>query len=284
MKRSKQDAVPGTAIKSRRMMLPYAIVLIIALGYVDLRTGYEVSFAVFYLWPILLVAWNQEKVSAVALSLMSAVIWMMVDLAAGHVYSQAWIPCWNALTRLGFFLITVFLTIRFKKEFQAAHELARTDSTTGLLNSRAFMSLFKIEAERSRRFRRPVTLMYMDLDNFKRLNDEFGHDRGDEVLSLFATTLKTNTRIYDVAARLGGDEFVVLLPETSLDQARQAVQKLKDVLTKTLEEQAPFVTISIGVVTHRNPEGIQNIIRIADALMYEVKESGKGDVRFKEII
>lgn len=270
-------------VKNNWFLYLQAVCLLVVISVIDRYTGYEISFSIFYLWPIVWVASKGHRTAAMVLSVASAAIWCAADLAAGHTYSQPWIPYWNATTRFGFFWIASYLTTRFTEELQVARQLARTDAVTGLCNSRAFMDILKRELERTRRFSRSVTLVYMDLDYFKRLNDEYGHDRGDEVLAAFATALKKSIRMYDTAARLGGDEFAVLLPETSFDQAHVVVGKLKGVLMRVLEERSPFVTISIGSVTHRNPDGVQSLIRAADQLMYEVKESGRNDVRFQEI-
>ena len=97
---------------------------------------------------------------------------------------------------------------------------SRSDPLTGVANSRVFLELLKREIARARRYKRPLTLAYLDLDNFKSVNDILGHAMGDKVLQTVVSTVNANIRVTDVVGRLGGDEFVLLLPETDMQGAR----------------------------------------------------------------
>ncbi len=159
-------------------------------------------------------------------------------------------------------------------------QLAEIDPLTGALNTRAFIERATREISRSRRHGRPLSLAYMDLDNFKAVNDTKGHAQGDEVLRKVVSTLKSRSRAQDLVARLGGDEFVILFAETDSKGASQAVENLQQTLTKAMEQEGWPVTFSIGLLTHQKPPtDLGEIITTADNLMYGAKKSGKNQVR-----
>ncbi len=158
-------------------------------------------------------------------------------------------------------------------------KLSRTDSLTGVANRRAFYESADIERKRATRYTRPLSLAYIDLDNFKQVNDQSGHETGDQVLSRVGEILQENTRAETVVARLGGDEFAVLLPEADAASATSVTNKLHHLLTKAMRESGWPVTFSIGVVTYdKPPESIELMVQAADELMYRVKRQGKDRV------
>ncbi len=135
--------------------------------------------------------------------------------------------------------------------------------------------------DRAARYQHPFTLAYIDLDNFKLVNDRFGHATGDRALSTVAGFIREHSRRTDALARLGGDEFALLLPETDEDVARAAIAKLRKGLTQEMQRHGWPVTFSIGVVTCRAcPGSADELIAAADRLMYSVKNGGKDDDRY----
>jgi diguanylate cyclase (GGDEF)-like protein/PAS domain S-box-containing protein len=157
--------------------------------------------------------------------------------------------------------------------------VSRVDFLTQIANRRAFSEILQLEIKRSRRYRRPMTLAYLDLDNFKQVNDQFGHDTGDELLRLTAQTLRANIRATDTIARLGGDEFALLLPETDHQPACAVIAKLRGILLETIEARHHAVTLSVGLATFAAPgDSIDEVIKIADDLMYSAKNQGKNCV------
>jgi diguanylate cyclase (GGDEF)-like protein len=148
-----------------------------------------------------------------------------------------------------------------------------------LANRRAFYEMVQAERARSARYGRPITLGYLDVDNFKRVNDTFGHAVGDELLACVAQVLRTRLRTSDSVGRLGGDEFALLLPETSAQAGEVALQSLRAALVDTMKLRGWPVTFSIGAATFlENPPSTEQMIRTADELMYTVKKSGKNRV------
>ncbi|MFZ6872697.1 GGDEF domain-containing protein [Undibacterium sp. Di27W] len=168
-------------------------------------------------------------------------------------------------------------------ENKLAHmsELVREDQLTGSLNRRGMDDVFEREADRADRRNTPLCVALLDLDNFKKLNDTHGHAAGDEALVHLVRIVKQTLRSIDVVARYGGEEFVIIMPETQLDEAAQAMMRVQRELTKhffTANEQRLFITFSAGVAL-RNPREPQDAtIKRADKAMYEAKQSGKNRV------
>ena len=152
---------------------------------------------------------------------------------------------------------------------------ARRDSLTGLLNRNAFEERFNVEQARSRREGTPLSILAVDVDGFKALNDSLGHGSGDDVLRSVAEALEDMTRDIDAVGRLGGDEFAVLLPSASENEARLVAEDLRSMIAEMLDEEAHAATISIGVATGRAPvPSFEELWRSADSAMYAGKRAG----------
>lgn len=138
--------------------------------------------------------------------------------------------------------------------------------------------------ERTRRWRRPLTLSCIDLDNFKALNDGFGHAVGDEVLRTVAVSLRSGIRSTDLAARIGGDEFALLFPETDKVGARAVLETVLGRLHQDMTRAGWPVTASVGSVTTTEATTVESLLRQADQVMYEVKRTGKAALRAAETV
>jgi diguanylate cyclase (GGDEF)-like protein len=259
-----------------------SLVAVVLLGMIDFLTGYELSFSLFYLIPISAATWFVGRRLGLTVSSASATAWLIADIASGHGHSTLLINLWNALIRFGFFVFVTLLLAGLRESYRREQELARMDYTTGIANSRYFYELAQLELERARRFYHPFSVAYIDLDNFKQVNDQFGHAKGDEVLNVVGRVVRDNLRAIDVAARLGGDEFALLLPETNQTGARAAVSKIQNELLEQMHSHNWPVTFSIGVVTFVDPPAsVDAMIYAADALMYTVKSNSKNGVRYE---
>jgi diguanylate cyclase (GGDEF)-like protein len=160
------------------------------------------------------------------------------------------------------------------------------DPLTGIFNRRGFMEACEVELARARRHDRPLSLLMLDVDHFKRINDTHGHAGGDMALRHLADTLRAALRVTDIAGRIGGEEFAVLLTETDLAGARQLAQRLRDGIAGAVLEVGAHqirMTVSIGVAPVR-PEGgradgpIARAMSDADAAMYRAKTAGRNRV------
>jgi diguanylate cyclase (GGDEF)-like protein len=267
--------------KNRLFWIGAGFLLVIALGAVDYFTGYELSFSLFYMGPIALVAWKTDRKSAILVSVASAVTWGAADFLSGHPYSSPLYYFWNSLIRLGFFVIVSTLIVSQRKFMDRETAFGRTDFVTEMPNARHFYDVVASELGRSSRDGRPLTLAYVDLDNFKAVNDRYGHAAGDNVLRTVASVLSGHLRTSDLVARLGGDEFAVLLPETGSGSAQGVIAKLRAALNDAMKKNEWPVTFSIGVITClKCLLSVDDIVRLADDLMYTVKSKGKDGVTF----
>jgi len=253
------------------------------LAFVDYITGSEISFSVFYLAPVLYVAWFAGRSSGAAIAVISAATWGLVDVAAGASYSSAIIPVWNSVMRLCFFLITLWLLGQMQQANAEVRILAQTDSLTGLANTRSFYEALSQEIMRLARYDRPFTLAYADLDWFKSVNDTHGHAAGDALLREIAAALKNSLRDSDLIARLGGDEFAILMPETAQDSATFALARAFEATTAIMLAKAgslPGIGLTIGAVVFLSPpESLDAAVSAADKAMYEGKRAGKGTIK-----
>ncbi|MBC3861746.1 GGDEF domain-containing protein [Undibacterium jejuense] len=160
-------------------------------------------------------------------------------------------------------------------------ELVREDQLTGSLNRRGMDDIFEREADRADRRNTPLCVALLDLDNFKKLNDTHGHAAGDEALIHLVRIVKQTLRSIDVIARYGGEEFVIIMPETQLEEASQAMVRVQRELTKhffTADEKRLFITFSAGVALRAPRETQEALIKRADKAMYSAKQSGKNRV------
>ena len=167
---------------------------------------------------------------------------------------------------------------RARKE---AEQLARQDALTGLPNRRGFFEQAAGVWGNVLRRQRPLSVLMIDIDHFKPVNDRYGHDVGDQVLAAVANLLKQNSRVGDIVARWGGEEFLLLLPETDLPQASALAERIR----LAVAEQAALVaqhehrlTVSIGCVQHRDEASLTDLIRAADQCLYSAKEQGRNRV------
>jgi diguanylate cyclase (GGDEF)-like protein len=254
------------------------------IGLVDYSTGYEISLAILYFGPVAFATWYANRSYGYLAAVLATVVGIRADLSAGHAYTHSVIPFWNGFVQLAFYLISVRLMDMLRARLHVEQRLARTDALTGILNSRAFVEHMGYIIALARRDGAPMTLAYIDLDNFKQVNDNHGHSEGNRLLQLVGRTLRDSVRQTDAVARLGGDEFALLLPVTDADAAKKLVGKLKLRLDRELSQGHPTITCSVGAVTFLQPPASADAaIRIADGLMYQAKRQGKNAAVFETI-
>ena len=277
---AKFDKYMSSLTRSRVFILSFFCVCII--GYIDHLIAPRLSLSVFYAVPVAGAAWYINRQAGVFMSIFAALIWLAADLDSGHTYVHLLIPYWNCIVRLIFFLIiTVQLTI-IRSKLDIEESLADTDYLTGLKNSRSFYEYVEFESHRSRRSLKPMTIVYIDLDNFKYINDSLGHNEGDELLKAVGETLKTNIRQSDIISRLGGDEFAGLFPEADFDKSKVIITNIAEHLNKAMNSRNWPVTFSIGAITFNKPlDSTHEMIKAVDKVMYEVKNKSKNNIAHK---
>ena len=261
----------------------WAVILVTTagLGFLDYITGFEISFSFFYLLPVSLASWTLNRAVGFSISIFCAITWLFVNQFAGKYYSNSFIAYWNSLTRAGFFCVVAFLMSGMRKIIEHERLLARTDFLTDIFNRRAFYFLVDKEISRFDRYPREFSIIFIDLDNFKAINDQLGHNIGDSLLQSVARVLTGTARTVDTVARLGGDEFAVLLPETDTEAVHAFTQRLQSCLLAEMRNHHWPVTFSIGALTcQAAPSSSQELIRQADQLMYSVKATCKDAVAY----
>lgn len=252
------------------------LVTLLAVAVVDLATGTELSFSLFYLGPIAFYAWRTDLLGGVVASAIGAGTWYAIGILGGERHSHALIPLWNAMVRFGFFVIVSLLLVKLRRTMDHERSLARTDPLTGLPNRRTLMEQTAIEIARAQRTGRPISFAFIDLDNFKAVNDRFGHAAGDELLKQAASAIDLVLRSVDIRARVGGDEFAIALPDTDAEAAREIVARLSAAFS------AVGIAMSIGAAVFETaPVSVEAALSYVDSLMYEVKaqRSDRAEVR-----
>jgi diguanylate cyclase (GGDEF)-like protein len=256
----------------------YSLLLCLLVAILDYLTGYKVHVALLYILPILLVSWAAGRTMGFVLSVLAAGSWFVANSLTWPSDVSRTAHFWNAGVRLITFLASAHL-ISALKETRGEALQSRIDPLTGAGNLREFRDRAAAEIIRSRRYQHPLTVAYLDLDNFKAVNDRFGHATGDEVLCTVVGTLRRNIRESDLLTRVGGDEFLLLFPETKSEAAPKAVQKMEEMLEQVIRERQWPVTASIGVVTFITPpESVDELLKVADRAMYSAKAAGKNRI------
>lgn len=249
------------------------------LGMFRRETNAEFSLATMALFPVLVIAWLGGKRHGLAIAALAAAVWGTGDYFTSHKFSAPWIVWANVATHFITYGLVAILAAQVRLQFDREYQNATRDILTGLQNRRAFLEVGVAEADRSKRYAHPMAVIFLDLDDFKRLNDVKGHAVGDAALKATAKALQNSLRSSDYVARLGGDEFAVLLPEAGYDEAVETGRKILASVNNALVNFPP-VGASIGVawfevINRTFPE----MLKSADDLMYEVKEDGKRNMR-----
>jgi len=280
MKRSLPSLYAFLEKQSRMTILVLGTLIIAVFGTLDYMTGPDLSLFIFYLVPVSLATWFAGPASGITLSVLSAVAWSLADTLSSHAGRHAAVPYWNLFMELSAFFLASSVLAGLRSSMEREQKLGRIDYLTGAVNSRYFAELADREIQRALRYRHIFSAAYLDLDNFKTVNDNKGHQEGDRVLKLVVSTIFDSVRTTDIVARLGGDEFIILFPETDSAMARTAIEKILEKLLALMTANNWPVTFSFGLVTFDSaPQSVHHLIKLTDAVMYEVKNSGKNGVK-----
>ncbi|MNN15731.1 putative diguanylate cyclase YdaM [compost metagenome] len=167
---------------------------------------------------------------------------------------------------------------QLQRQLDENRELAERDALTRIANRYRLEKVLQLECERAHRFRQPLSLIAMDVDDFKPINDQYGHARGDAALIQVVDNLRTCLREHDLLARWGGDEFVIVLPQTSLAEALEVAAQLRQVMEQVEPVGDCRLTMSYGVVQWQEGEDQHDVLARADKALYRAKGAGKNAV------
>jgi diguanylate cyclase (GGDEF)-like protein len=256
-----------------------AYALIIVVGVIDYFTGFQTSFAPLYMVPVAVIAWFRGRTTGVVTAFIAGAVQLSFDLAAaGSIRFLAGIA-WNTVSVVLLAALMAITLALLHSVLDQESNLARTDPTTEVSNGRGFGEQLTAEMARSRRYSRPFSVAFIDLDDFKQVNDRLGHDAGDRLLHDVGASIRDVIRKSDTVGRLGGDEFAVLLPETGTDAAFSIGEKLLGALGDLSDSGDWRIGASIGIATYvRPPESGDEVLGRADEVMYLAKRAGKGRV------
>jgi diguanylate cyclase (GGDEF)-like protein len=262
--------------RSRALLLVLTFALVLVVGVIDFFTGPQLSFSIFYVVPIGVAAWIGGRKGAAWAAVLSTVALVAADLLGAAQHRALSVVFGTDIFRVVVFVLIAALLSELRVLLEAERDLALLDPLTGVANVRRFAELAEAEIYRARRYGRPLSVAFIDVDDFKRINTEIGHTGGDAVLRAIATQIRSTTRASDTVARLGGDEFVVLFPETGAAAAERLLVRLAERLGSVGVWSGRPVSLSIGLATFATaPSGVDQIIEWSDRLMYEAKEAGK---------
>jgi diguanylate cyclase (GGDEF)-like protein len=253
-------------------------------GWLDFTTGPRVGLSLLYLAPVAAAAWWLGAASAGVCGAAAGVAWLWADVASREPVELP-VSLWNGFTRLAIYIAIGLLLSRVRSDrrrltdlLEREKSLARTDPITGLMNHRGFVESLMREASRCRRTVSPLCLAFMDLDNFKQVNDRYGHAAGDAFLQRIARAISDTVRAGDIPARLGGDEFVILFWDVDRRAVEGIAQRLIDRVKEAgreYPEAGPGLSVGIAYFDVP-PDSTEEILKRADNAMYEAKTLGKG--------
>jgi diguanylate cyclase (GGDEF)-like protein len=268
--------------RQKKIMLWGIIALfLLGLGIFDYLTGALFSISLFSLLPISLASWSLGRAPGRITALCAAIIMLISNLLADDPVSSQFVIIWNTSIRLVIFISFSTLLSEFRSLLEHQTELSRTDSLTGVLNRRAFYEAADLELKKIGRYRRPLTVAFMDLDNFKAVNDAYGHMVGDKLLQRVAERIKLQLRATDIVGRVGGDEYAVLLPEMDEAAAEIVISRLQTALLDEMARAGWPVTFSMGILTcNTAPPSTEDAVHLADQLMYAAKRTGKNCIEY----
>src|SRR6267378_3563240 len=271
-------AAPLSPALRRALRLSAYVAMTLGVYWANDHTPPEIRLGILYIVPVLLATWTEGLAwglgfAVVTIGLREVVAWDQLPAGTPLLWRLV-----NAVTYVVVLAVGMAGLQRLRHIQQQLSRLATHDPLTGLVNARSFAARLTQELDRNRRYPRPLALLYLDLDDFKVINDSHGHQTGDAVLRLVADAMRSSMRQADIVGRLGGDEFAVLMPETDPPLADAAAHRLAAGL-RTVFKGTPTVTASIGVVSCTvSDANTDELLRRGDQAMYEAKRAGKDRV------
>jgi diguanylate cyclase (GGDEF)-like protein len=262
----------------RALRLVGAVALVGIVYWLNLGAAPQFRLGILYVIPVLLAAWHDGVGWGIGFAGATSVLRVLVESDQMVAGPPVIVLSLNELAYLAVVGVAIAGLSQLRRTQARLEVLATRDPLTNVRNARAFSNELAQELGRNRRYGRPLALVYLDLDNFKAVNEAHGHATGDAVLRLVADAMQGAVRQADIVGRLGGDEFSVLMPETEGSVAHAAAARLATGI-RTAFRGTPSVTASIGVVSVTGTEaGTDELLRKADQAMDEAKRAGKDRV------
>ena len=264
---------------AREGIVATTLALALGIGYLHTLTGLAYEFHVVFVLPVLIAAWFVGARAGYGLALLAAAEWFVADRLLAGEQADLFPLMFNTGMRLTIFVGGVWLLDEIRRVLQRESRLAREDALTQLPNRREFYERGRTVFAQAQRHGAPFSVVFIDLDRFKEVNDELGHGAGDQLLAKIAGVMRLHVRTSDVVGRLGGDEFALLLPNMDASSAASYVEELRQRMLAAMGEHGWPVTFSIGVASYDvTPRDFDAALTQADSLMYEVKNGGRNRI------
>jgi diguanylate cyclase (GGDEF)-like protein len=231
--------------------------------------------AALYIWPVLWVAYFFGRRETVAIVLWIGVVHAaaLIALPSGDGYADRWIDVMVSVSVVG--LVVQALSHQNEALLRRFSDQARVDALTGLLNRRGFDERASTDLARAAREDVSVAVVSLDIDHFKRINDDYGHDAGDRVLVRLGEIFRNQSRGSDLVVRMGGEEFAALLWAADAEDGLAFAERVRETLAAVDDLGVGRVTISGGVAAARQPQSVEELLRQADGALYEAKCAGR---------
>ena len=271
---------PPLKVKHRSLCFYGALLGILLVAVADIFICAETSIRILYTLPLIVFTWSNRSYFCFVLAWLCAFL-SLLPIGVAFITRSDVLLFWEFMMRGGLFTSLCMMTYLWRLTAEREYALVRNDELTGLMNKRGLMERLLAEQHRNLRFEDALTLIFIDCDDFKTINDTLGHLQGDLVLSTVGNVLKKNTRMYDVIARMGGDEFAIILPKTASEHALTVVKRLKVALDQTMKANHWPISFSIGVgVFETSAPEPEVMLQLVDQAMYSVKHTSKDGIAF----
>lgn len=260
-----------------------AVLSVLLIGFLDHLTGHEISLSIFFLIPISLIVISVNFWAGAFTAVVSSVIWYYNDVTTGIKASHWLVPVWNAVMRMGYFILHSFFLSRYIMQIQLNRKLACTDPLTGAYNSRYLNEKMNELKKQNNKKQHNLSVIFFDMDNFKQVNDEKGHAEGDQLLITFVRIVQRYIPESGFLARIGGDEFALILDGKNFAETREIVAKIMHEATAAFAFHAWPASLSSGCVTGPMRTGYAKLSQLADHLLYQAKKAGKNQAVYDEL-
>lgn len=259
------------------------LLLTLLLSFIDIVTGAELTFTIFYLIPITLSVFLSGISLGISFSVLCSIVWIFSDIYPGHAYSNLLIPVWNTLVRFVYFLLHTIMLSRLLQIMAEIQDNSFKDPLTKVYNWRYLEEYTNTLIKTANRNNSKIGIIYLDVDNFKKLNDSYGHTMGDQALITITEMVQKQIRSEDIFARLGGDEFSIVLANCSKSTAYGIINRIKDKVDIEINARGWGISLSIGcIIFSKLTSTINQMVKEVDDLMYTVKENGKNNILIKD--
>jgi diguanylate cyclase (GGDEF)-like protein len=246
----------------------------------DLVTTPELSFSLFYLFPLAIGMLFCNRRTGYANALFCTLAWIAAQLLTGQGYRSPFFVVWAFVIRIATNAVFAYVLDILGQVIEELRELSLIDPLTGAANRRFFEGYLDRTIERASRDKESLTILALDFDDFKELNDKHGHDRGDEALMGLVRAIQGHIRPDDMLCRLGGDEFALVLYAMDYEKSEEVIERLMEAIHRELSQRGVENTLSIGVITFSTMDrSAHAMLKRADELLYEVKKNGKNSLK-----